>query len=206
MSIYAQIKTCSKCGIEKSTTDFYKSKTTKDKLNAWCKSCVKDNTHKNYKLNGDRIKQQKKDYYNKNKEICNEKCRLYSKNNRKTINENKRKYHNNRISIDPLYKLKHNLRTLIRNSIKKKKFHKNTKTQDILGCDYNTLKEHLENQFDSNMNWGNQGTYWDIDHIIPTSSAKTEEELIKLNHYTNLQPLESYYNRYVKGSNIQPPP
>lgn len=39
---------------------------------------------------------------------------------------------------------------------------------------------------------------WDIDHIIPTSSARTEDEVIKLNHYTNLQPLCSYYNRVVK--------
>jgi len=45
------------------------------------------------------------------------------------------------------------------------------------------------------MNFDNYGKYngefnfgWDIDHIIPTSSAKTEEEIIKLNHYTNLKP------------------
>lgn len=30
---------------------------------------------------------------------------------------------------------------------------------------------------------------WHFDHIIPLASAKTEEELIKLNHYTNFQPL-----------------
>jgi hypothetical protein len=33
---------------------------------------------------------------------------------------------------------------------------------------------------------------WDIDHIIPISSAKTKEDIIRLNHYTNLQPLCSY--------------
>ena len=38
------------------------------------------------------------------------------------------------------------------------------------------------------MNWDNHGE-WHIDHIIPLSSANTEEELIKLCHYTNLQPL-----------------
>lgn len=59
------------------------------------------------------------------------------------------------------------------------------------------------------MTWDNHGKYngelnygWDIDHIIPTSSANTEEELIKLNHYTNLQPLCSYVNRYVKKNNL----
>ena len=59
------------------------------------------------------------------------------------------------------------------------------------------------------MNFDNYGKYngefnfgWDIDHIIPTSSAKTEEEIIKLNHYTNLKPLCSKINRDIKRNNI----
>ena len=39
---------------------------------------------------------------------------------------------------------------------------------------------------------------WDLDHIIPVSSAKSEDEIIKLNHYTNFQPLDSYINRKIK--------
>ena len=38
------------------------------------------------------------------------------------------------------------------------------------------------------MNWDNRSE-WHIDHIVPLSSANTEEELIRLCHYTNLQPL-----------------
>lgn len=58
------------------------------------------------------------------------------------------------------------------------------------------------------MNWNNKGNpkkgeltpnkTWDIDHIIPISSAKTKKEAFKLNHYTNLQPMCSYRNRYIK--------
>lgn len=40
------------------------------------------------------------------------------------------------------------------------------------------------------MSWENHGLFgWHIDHKIPLSSAKDEEELKKLCHYTNLQPL-----------------
>ena len=59
------------------------------------------------------------------------------------------------------------------------------------------------------MSWVNKGLYngqpnfgWDIDHIVPISKADSEIELIKLNHYTNLQPLCSYINRDIKRDNF----
>jgi hypothetical protein len=59
------------------------------------------------------------------------------------------------------------------------------------------------------MNWDNKGLYngtsnygWDLDHRIPLSSAVTEEEIIKLNHHTNIQPLCSHYNRDIKKDQI----
>ena len=62
------------------------------------------------------------------------------------------------------------------------------------------------------MNWNNHGSVngkrptgvkqcWDIDHAIPLSRVETEDEIIKLNHYTNLQPLCSYTNRWIKRNN-----
>ena len=59
------------------------------------------------------------------------------------------------------------------------------------------------------MNWENKGKYngnfnsgWDLDHIIPISSAKNKEEIYKLNHYTNYQPLCSKVNRFIKKDNL----
>jgi hypothetical protein len=30
---------------------------------------------------------------------------------------------------------------------------------------------------------------WELDHKMPISSAQTEEDIIRLNHYSNYQPL-----------------
>jgi len=48
------------------------------------------------------------------------------------------------------------------------------------------------------MSWDNYGE-WHIDHIIPLCSATTVEELEKLCHYTNLQPLWAEENLFKGG-------
>ena len=93
--------------------------------------------------------------------------------------------------------------------MKSKGYKKNLKTEIIVGCSFEELKLYLESKFETWMNWDNYGLYngklnygWDIDHIIPLCSALKEEDVIKLNHYTNLQPLCSKVNRDIKHSNI----
>ena len=71
---------------------------------------------------------------------------------------------------------------------------------EILGCDWITAHNYLECRFTEGMNWNNYGE-WHIDHIIPLASAKSNEELITLCHYTNLQPLWAFDN-LSKGSKI----
>ena len=73
------------------------------------------------------------------------------------------------------------------------------KTTEILGCDFETFKEHIESQFNENMNWDNYATYWQLDHKTPVSWAKTEGEVYELNHYTNFQPLY-WVENYTKGN------
>ena len=86
--------------------------------------------------------------------------------------------------------------------LKTKNMQSNSGTFKMLGCTPDELRLHLEKQFIDNMSWDNYGRYgWHIDHIIPISSAKTEEEVYKLAHYTNLQPLWAKDN-YYKGDKI----
>jgi len=175
---------------------------------------------KYYEMNKEKESEKNKKYYIENKEKLNamaiiwhkanpDKVKKYRKkhylNNIEKIKEYQNEYNKKRKKIDELFKLKGNIRTLIANSFKNKNLKKNNKTVQILGCSFNDFKQHLESKFESWMNWGNYGLYngnsnygWDIDHITPLSMAKTEEDVIKLNHYSNLQPLCSKENRDIK--------
>ena len=100
----------------------------------------------------------------------------------------RRKYTITRYREDPQFNLKMRLRRRALDAIQKQGYGKNTKTMQMLGCDWKHLKQHIESQFSTGMTWENKHL-WHVDHIIPLVSAKTEEELIKLCHWTNLQPL-----------------
>jgi len=144
--------------------------------------------------NNEIIKQKQKDYYLKNKEKIILNTKNYALKNKEKRNKNQAK----RKLIDPLFKLKCNTYNLIYISIKKQGYSKKSKTYQILGCTFEEFKLHLENQFTEGMSWENQGE-WHLDHIYPVSLAKNEDELIKLNHYTNFQPLWAIDN--IKKSN-----
>ena len=72
--------------------------------------------------------------------------------------------------------------------------------------------DFIESQWEDWMSWDNYGNptdgvfepnkTWDLDHITPISTGTNEDELINLNHFTNLQPLCSYDNRFIKRDNV----
>lgn len=89
-----------------------------------------------------------------------------------------------------LLKLKHTLRSRTNKAIKTKNFNKNSSFKEYIGCSAEELKSKLELLFLPGMTWENHSLFgWHIDHIIPLSSAETVDDLYKLCHYTNLQPL-----------------
>lgn len=59
---------------------------------------------------------------------------------------------------------------------------------NAIGCAQSVLRQHLEAEFTEGMTWDRYGQ-WEVDHIIPLSAARSLDHLIKLCHYTNLQPL-----------------
>lgn len=115
-------------------------------------------------------------------------------------------YGTKRRKVDPLYKLTQDMRLRILRFLRISKMAKTNTTFNMVGCAPQFLKEYLENKFYSHpkthepMTWKNHGIRgWHIDHIIPLDNAKTSEELEKLCHYTNLQPL--WFEDNIKKSN-----
>jgi hypothetical protein len=150
-----------------------------------------------YQNNQEGILEKKKEYYEDNQEELKKKFKKYSKENRSKINERMSIYVKDRKEKDLLFKFRLNVRDLITKSIKKKGYTKKSKTHEILGIDYKSFKKYIENQFYDGMSWENRDE-WDLDHIIPIASGENEEEILALNHYTNLQPLFRYEN-LIKG-------
>lgn len=138
--------------------------------------------------NKDKIKERKRKYNLKNNDKVRKHQKEYYLKNKDKIRKHQKEYKNNREKTDPIFKFKRNLRNLIRNSITRYGFTKKSKTFKIVGCSFEEAILHFQNRFTDGMTLANHGE-WHIDHIIPLSTASTEEEVIKLNHISNLQPL-----------------
>jgi hypothetical protein len=219
-----ETKICNTCKIELSLDSFSKNKTRKDGYNCSCRECSSKKFKEWSIKNTEKLKETKFLYRENNKEhIQNlrknvrlnggaEKDKEYYQKNKVIINQKQNERYKQRKLIDPLFKLKCRIISNISTYIKRNGYTKTSRTQEILGCDYQEFKEHLESLWESWMSWDNYGNpkdgiyepnkTWDIDHKVPTSISTTEEELLKLNHFSNLQPLCSYVNRFVKSDNL----
>lgn len=183
-----ETKVCKKCNVKKEICEFNKDKYSSDGYRYRCRKCTSD--------------EYKKFYYS-NREVEIERQVKYQKNHKDSVKKNRNLRHLENYKNDLTYRLKYNLRNRIKLFLKSSNFSliKN-KTFEIIGCNPEELKKHLESQFIGNMSWENYGHKgWHIDHKVPLSSAKNNEEVFRLCNYTNLQPLWCKEN-YKKGSKI----
>ena len=210
------MKICNKCKDLKNFENFYKGKLYKDGYRNVCKQCTKKNEEEN--------KEVKKEYLKKYKELNKENLKIKNKKYREENSDkiikwretnnsyfkqyrqdnkiNIANYFKKRIDNDPVFKFKNNVRRLILHSFKRgrRNFKKTDKTEIILGCSIEEFINYISLKFDKGMTLENHGE-WHIDHIMPLASAKTKEDVIRLNNYINLQPLWAEDN-LRKGSKI----
>ena len=171
---------------------------------------------KQYRIdNPDSNKTHSKAYRNRHPDRAKTSSKKYKSNNQDKVKTYREGYKVRRNQLqqekkqsDPLFKIKSTIRCRILKAFTRINSKKNSKTTEILGCSYEEFRTHIESLWLSWMNWQNHGFYngtegygWDLDHIIPISSAVTEADVIRLNHYTNLRPLCSKINRDIKRNN-----
>jgi hypothetical protein len=179
-------QTCIKCGLTKSKENF-------DKERILCRICHKENKlvlqrkssrkhywshreqeinrNKRYKLNNiEKLKEKDKKYYESHKDYESKRSKEYHILHKSKIVSNKIKYHKNKRKTNINFRITHNLRGRLSNSIRG--FTKSSHTLELLGCSIDHLKQHLQQtaikngylDFDINNYSGHQ---YNIDHIVP---------------------------------------
>lgn len=180
-------RTCYKCKIEKEDSEFYKKCDTKDGIGTLCKSCSKIKSSE-YRRTHPELKLYNREYYSKNKKTVQDQQKVYQNKNRQAINEKRRPRLNLQYKTNEIYHVKELCRRLIRLSFDRGGYKKATKTASILGCTFEMLNSHLISTAIKNYGkYDPENSIYEIDHIIPLASAKSIEDIVKLNHYTNLQ-------------------
>lgn len=212
------MKKCSKCNIEKEDFEFCKAKRGKNGLAASCKSCDKkykasrkehtDKVQAEYrKKNTDKRKAYNADYRKNHIAELKEYHKQYRKTHKaKSTNKCNSKhyaqYESQRKKVDIQFRLRKALR--LRLYIATKRNFKSGSAVSDLGCSIEEFKLYLESKFTEGMSWDNWGSgdkKWNIDHIIPLSSVDLTDrnELLRVCHYTNMQPL--WHKDNIRKSN-----
>lgn len=153
--------------------------------------------------NPEKAKEKSNRWAKKNREKVRASYKKWAAENRDALLKKKRKQNKRRrlaLKDDPVEILKKRIRDRTRKAIIHKRWQKRSPTREMLGCSFDMLKEHIENQFTKGMTWDNRGE-WHIDHIIPLASANSLEELEKLAHFSNLRPMWADENM-AKGDQI----
>ena len=192
-------KVCTKCKKDKYLSDYELNKDRKHGYRSDCKECRREYRRKYRQKNKDIISENYKEYIKKVKENggpLNNRVAASEEEKRRKRNEYQRKYVNERKKSDPAFKLRISISKLIYLTFKGHV--KKSRTEEIVGIDFNKFKEFIESKFQEGMSWDNYGK-WHLDHIIPISSANSEEQIYELNQYTNFQPLWAEDN--LKKSN-----
>lgn len=174
------MKTCTKCMQEKDESEFYRK--TPTRLRAICKVCENKRNSQYCKDNPEQSRESCKRYRQKNLEKELARCNQYKARNKAHLNKKACRYYRNRRKYDLLFAVKSKVRGRV-GSVLRKAFgvSKSKSTNKILGCTGTELLVHL------NLTNIEQLKNCHLDHVAPISLALTEDEVYKLNHYSNLR-------------------
>lgn len=200
-----ETKLCRVCGIEKEICNFSKCEKAKDKLQYRCKECDSLKRKARWEENKKAESDCNKKWYVENRDKALEYSGSYFQNNKERLMQQRKNKRHNCLKT----KMIHNFRGTISSSFKRALNGgnvKNCKSLEILGCSMEFFIRYIEELFTDNMSWDNYGAclesdckVWNLDHCYPISLANNEEEILKLNHYSNFKPMWAIEN--IKKSN-----
>ena len=129
-------------------------------------------------------KEKRREYYLENKERHGE----YMKKWRLENIERTRNWERNRYQTNANFKLRKNCRNRIRQALKG--INKSASTMKLIGCTIEELRKHIESKFQPWMTWENHGL-WDIDHIEACAKFDLTCPVQQLTcfNWNNLQPM-----------------
>jgi hypothetical protein len=166
-----------------------------------CKTCRRIYNKLWKRENPERARAANKKSFQKNKDKVRIFTRKWSRKNpekvakySKTWKLKNPDYKRNRRKIDSKFNLIERCRTRLANALKVRGHRKSSSILLHIGCTPQFLIEYIESLFQPGMSWENKSE-WQIDHISPFAKACSEEEIYKLCHYTNIQPLWANENR-----------
>lgn len=164
---------------------------------------------KYYIKNKERHNRQTQSWYKKNSEYHKKLRDRYNENNRDKIAIQTKEYRvKNRLLLQQRHKYKYEndlnyrIHRLLANRVLKmlKGISKSASTMELAGCPPELFVSYIESLFLPGMNWDNQGSEWDIDHIRPCTSFYpfTPENQQLCFHFLNQQPLW-HKDNVIKG-------
>ena len=171
INIEAPLKICCTCKQEKPIDEFGKDRTSKTGYSAKCSKCMNDYVKAKHK---------------QDPSIHRKRVKIWRKNNKEQHNAN----HKRRRDNNPEARLAKLLRDRI-HSCFRGKGKRERHSVEVLGCSWGEFVKWFELHFKEGMTFQNAGKgpgKWHLEHAIPVSWANNEEEIYKLNHYTNLKP------------------
>lgn len=177
-------KPCNKCQQIRPRSDFGKAKKMSSGLKGTCNPCLRGPSAEYRDRNREYLRAQAKEYavgYRaKNLEACRARAVRYKTNKRKS---------------DPMFRLKDALRKQAYRAFKTTGIKKGITTEALLGCSLLAAQQHLIQTCLDRYGFWLEDEAYEVDHIIPLCTAKTEEDVLRLGRIENLQLLTKRDNR-----------
>lgn len=191
-------RTCSKCGetMELNVNNF--AKESNGRWRSECRPCGRKMCREYKAKNRQHVADYNKKYKAEKSDDISEYNKKYYAEHMESEKERTRVTHARLYKEDPNFKMAKTMRKRIYAAVKGER--KLGTAKELLGCDFDVFMTWIEFQFDDKMSFENQGSYWQIDHVIPCASFDLSDptQQSRCFHWTNLRPMEATENNRKK--------